>query len=558
MTVTAVSNNAGARVSAATDHPESAVTENAAAQSAATPTAAGATDPLATRMATHGFHPAVLHSSQSPPAPGKESSSTAGELPADEAAFRAKHGDEGLRIYRDVKARKAEVEQAHEIYEQTGRIVPTKTQLARIEIMEGRLMSRGERYDAVVKAAAMNGTTVDRIAEYYLTPAEFVAETTERAFAAKNAAEAAAARIEPSKGRGVLDYVVDAADFVTDYTIPIKGVAKAGINGDYKDMAVLAASALPLPPAVKLGIVDGEVDMAKATLEQAKDAALGPVVAVADRANELRKGSLGGAFPDVAAAVAVPRDVVDGASKIAQGNVREGVRVATPAVLTVAGVVEAKLARPKGRTTAAGAEAPKQPATASVAEKPASADGQTPKSDSGAANGASRPMTQTNASLDTVDPRRLQNRAEAQQKITDARAQAEKEMAHQTAYQQRSAESAAHYKQVIEPTLPAPLKGISLETAIDGIAKRGWKSNIAFSAGTAEGVFRHGGGVGEAPAIFRKGNAIMVDWTQLTNEQRARISRAVESTLDRPRYPGVGDPTVNAIADTQPLIQVNR
>lgn len=549
MTVTAVSNNAGARVSAATDHPESAATENVAAPSTAS-AAAGATDPLATRMATHGFHPAVLHSSQSPQEPSKPS---AGELPADEAAFRAKHGDEGLRIYREVKAKKAEVEQAHRIYELTGRIVPTKSQLTRHEIMEGRLMTRGERYDAVFKDAAMNGTTVDRIAQYYLTVDEFVAESTERALAAKDAVVAAAARTEASKSRGVLDYVVGAVDVVTDYAIPVKAVVKAGVKGDYKDMGVLAASALPLPPAVKLGIVDGEVDMAKATLKQAKDAALGPVVAVAERANELRKGNLGGAFPDAAAAVAVPRDIVDGATKIAEGNVREGVRVATPAVLTVAGVVEAKLAKPKGATTAASAEAPKRPAT-SVAEKAASAEGQASKSASGASNGANRPMTQTHGSVDTVDPRRLQNRAEAQQKIAEARVQADNEMA----YQQRRAESAAHYQRVIEPTLPPPLKGISLETAIDGITKRGWNSNIAFSAGTAEGVFRHGGGVGAPPAIFRKGNAIVVDWTQLTNEQRARISRAVESTLDRPRHPGVGDPTVNAIASTQPLIQVNR
>jgi hypothetical protein len=420
--------------------------------------------------------------------------------------------------------------------------------------MEGRVMSRSERYDALIRDAARNGTTVDRIAEYYMNPGEFGAEAVERSLAV-NRAIATSAQLGATKSRSVFDRVVGAVDTLTDYALPVKAAVKAGVNGDYADMAVHVTMPLPIPAPVKLGIVDGEIDMAKATLKQAKEASYGPVVAVADRVNELRKGNIGGAVPEVGATIAIPRDIAVGVKKIAQGDVREGVRIATPAVLTVAGVVEGKLASTngKGKTSAAVTETPKELPAGAVAEKPvstkpagdkpASAGEQVSKSASSEASGAKRPMTQTNPSVDTVDPRRLQNRAEGQQKIADAQVQLQNEMA----YQQRMAEAAAHYQRAIVPTLPPPLKAISLETAIDGIAKKGWDYNIAFSRELADARFRKGGGTGQTPAIFRRGDAIVVDWTQLTSEQRNRIYRAAES---KPGFSGAKDPTGMGLADT--------
>lgn len=71
-------------------------------------------------------------------------------LPADEGIIRGTLGDEALHLYQQEKERAQEVKIAHEIYMKTGKIPQTKASFAWIEIKEGRLMTRAERYDLMV------------------------------------------------------------------------------------------------------------------------------------------------------------------------------------------------------------------------------------------------------------------------------------------------------------------------------------------------------------------------------------------------------------------------
>lgn len=73
-------------------------------------------------------------------------------LPADENIIGADFGDEALHLYQQEKERAQEVKTAHEIYMKTGKIPQTKASFAWIEIKEGRLMTRTERYDLMVAA----------------------------------------------------------------------------------------------------------------------------------------------------------------------------------------------------------------------------------------------------------------------------------------------------------------------------------------------------------------------------------------------------------------------
>ncbi len=68
-------------------------------------------------------------------------------LTPDEEFVRDMLGDDFLQSYQETKGNLA---QAHEAYVKTGKILPTKSKLAPIEIKEGKLMSRAERYDAMV------------------------------------------------------------------------------------------------------------------------------------------------------------------------------------------------------------------------------------------------------------------------------------------------------------------------------------------------------------------------------------------------------------------------
>jgi hypothetical protein len=109
-------------------------------------------------------------------------------LPADEQAILSTYGPDGLKMYQEQKAgiadRQKEVVEAHKSYKATGQIPQTKNAYAWIEIMEGRLMDRAKRMDAML---TKQGKTVPQMGDVndtdpvYLTKDEFIAETKKRA-----------------------------------------------------------------------------------------------------------------------------------------------------------------------------------------------------------------------------------------------------------------------------------------------------------------------------------------------------------------------------------------
>src|SRR5262249_12009494 len=103
-------------------------------------------------------------------------------LPTDEQTILNKFGPDGLKRYQQAKARRLdrlrEVEEAHRVYKKTGQIPQTKQPFAWIEIKEGRLMNRAERYDALVKE---HGTPYAPVDTKYLTVEEFKDEVEARA-----------------------------------------------------------------------------------------------------------------------------------------------------------------------------------------------------------------------------------------------------------------------------------------------------------------------------------------------------------------------------------------
>ena len=99
-------------------------------------------------------------------------------LPGDEQAIKTFYGDDALKLYQQTKAKQAEVMQAHDIYQKTGQIPQTKTPFSWIEIKEGKLMSRSERYDAMLKKQGkenpeLGDVTGDNRDPEYLTKQEF-------------------------------------------------------------------------------------------------------------------------------------------------------------------------------------------------------------------------------------------------------------------------------------------------------------------------------------------------------------------------------------------------
>lgn len=101
-----------------------------------------------------------------------------GSLSPDEQFYKSQFGDEVLKYYRDQKQSSVEVRTAHDIYEKTGQIPQTKHPFAWIEIKEGRVMTRGERYDAMIqKQGKPNPVTGDLVDDNrdpeYLTKEEF-------------------------------------------------------------------------------------------------------------------------------------------------------------------------------------------------------------------------------------------------------------------------------------------------------------------------------------------------------------------------------------------------
>jgi hypothetical protein len=82
-------------------------------------------------------------------------------------------------------------------------------------------------------------------------------------------------------------------------------------------------------------LLDAEVDQAR---QSAKNAA-GAAYTVYERGSALLHKDLSGAFPEVAGVLRAPLDLGEGIGKIAQGDIRGGVRQAAPAAATIVGGV---------------------------------------------------------------------------------------------------------------------------------------------------------------------------------------------------------------------------
>jgi len=129
------------------------------------------------------------------------------------------------------------------------------------------------------------------------------------------------------------------ADAVTDYALPGKATAKALLSGNFGDALVQSAPFLA-PPDAKRGLVDAEIDMAKGLADQAKKSVFGPIGTIVERGGALINGDLAGAVPEAAALVEAPVALYNGLQKIADGDLRGGVREAAPAVFTLAPIIE--------------------------------------------------------------------------------------------------------------------------------------------------------------------------------------------------------------------------
>jgi len=267
---------------------------------------------------------AVLHGAGEEGLHSYQTGKAIATLPADERAVLDARGVEGLRDYR------------------TGKLQA--------------LLPGDER--AVLHAAGEQG-----LKEYRAVKADAVLTDHDRAvLRAQKELQQEALFQQAFKGHSILAgsnfSPLHIADTVTDHVLPMKAAAKAAINGNFEDAFVLATTPVPGSPDAKLGLWDVEKDMAAGALKQAARTTLGPVFETADRANEMRKDNWQGALPEVGSVVNAPKDLYEGAQKIANGDVRGGVHQAAPAVLTLAGLVEGFAAAAKRRpATATSAEA---------------------------------------------------------------------------------------------------------------------------------------------------------------------------------------------------------
>jgi hypothetical protein len=108
-------------------------------------------------------------------APSKDKATGGSAISPDEQLFQDLWGDDERRSYQQYKGRAAELAQAHQIYLATGQIAQTWDPFPLIEIKEGKLMTRAERYDAMLEKQGKDNadlTTNDWDAEY-LSEQEF-------------------------------------------------------------------------------------------------------------------------------------------------------------------------------------------------------------------------------------------------------------------------------------------------------------------------------------------------------------------------------------------------
>jgi hypothetical protein len=330
----------------------------------------------------------------------------------------------------------------------------------------------------------------------------------------------------------------------------MKAAAKAAISGNYEDAFVLATMAIPGSPDAKLGLWDAEKDMAAGAAKQAVKSTIGPLAETAERVNELRKGNWQGAFPEVAAVVNAPGDLYNGARKIAEGDVRGGVRQAAPAVLTLAGIIEGFAAAGKpGPATAAPTGGPKQlpPGSSPKQLPPGSAAHEVQlnpasrsESASGAAANAGESGTNNAGSAGNQRPALEPTAVDVSQ-----------EQAREAAAQ-RAAEARAKFERTTGSTMPAEGESISVESAIDGMRRLDWPAVGNFDAATHQSAWHATGGQGRAPVAFRRGTNIYVDMRRLTPAQERRFERAqLEFARSHVRQPPIGDSSVDPGGGTQ-------
>jgi hypothetical protein len=143
------------------------------------------------------------HAHASPPVTGGAPNTTGtanapqtATLPDDEKYILQNHGEDALRYYQKNKGMSAQVKrdlaEAHRIYKSTGKIPQTKTSFSGIEVKEGRLMERSERYDAMLKKQGKTHAEMgDVLGDYrdadYLSKDEFKEEFDSRRKAERQA-----------------------------------------------------------------------------------------------------------------------------------------------------------------------------------------------------------------------------------------------------------------------------------------------------------------------------------------------------------------------------------
>jgi hypothetical protein len=248
---------------------------------------------------------AVLHGAGEQALHGYQTGRAVAALRADERAIYEVRGEEGLRDFHAGQAR--------------------------------ALLPKDEH--AVLDAAGEEG-----LREYQARKADAALTDHDRALLRANQELQNEALIQETlKGRTILAgdnwSVLHIADKFTDYVLPAKAAIKAAVSGDFEDAMVLAGPVLG-PPDMKRGLWDAEKDMAWGIAEQGAKAALGPIVSTVERGSALIDGDLAGAFPEVAGVIQAPFAIYDGLQKIADGDIRGGVREAAPAVLTLAPILE--------------------------------------------------------------------------------------------------------------------------------------------------------------------------------------------------------------------------
>src|SRR5262249_15289040 len=128
-------------------------------------------------------------------------------LPIDEQNVLNAGGDSALKSYQEGKALSPELQEAHRIYKTTGQVPQTKHPFAWIEMMEGRVMNRAERMDAMLAAQGKQLPVDTR----YLTLEEFKDEVEAREKANEKSGWDKFKDVAKGVGEGLADLALESA-----------------------------------------------------------------------------------------------------------------------------------------------------------------------------------------------------------------------------------------------------------------------------------------------------------------------------------------------------------